>query len=196
MGQGKQKAEKLKAFLGSLDAEENVVFDLSQRLLQRFINPMSLRGACYRTSILMKRILDKEYQVNSDVVLGYVNDGDNVFISHAWLETKGKKTDLMIERPLHDVGRGPTVILDYEFKGTSNITYSYHLEKTAEALDTEAQMRQMPELGSLLDQKEAEHARIARALSSPEEMDLFLEEAAAVGRDGFTYMKVLQTIGT
>ncbi len=195
MGQAKQKINKLKHFLSSLDAEERTVFDLSQRLLQRFINPVKLRGACYRNSILMKVILEKEYSINSDVVLGYVNDGDDIYISHAWLETNGKKTDLMIERPLHDVGRGPTIILDHIFKGNSDVIYTYHLEKPPEALEAEEQMRQVPEIRTLLEQKETEHARIAKALSSAEEMDAFLDEAAVMGRDGFTYQRVLQTIG-
>ena len=85
VGESKRKADDLKAFLGNLTADEQTAYDLVQRLLKGLIKPMGMHGACYRVSVLLNRILAKEYGVASTVVLGWINDGDDVFISHAWL---------------------------------------------------------------------------------------------------------------
>jgi hypothetical protein len=196
MGQSKLKADDLKTFLSSLSDAEKITYDLTQRLIKNFIKPKQLTGACYRVSILLNRILSKEYDIDSQVVLGWLNDGDNIFISHAWLETNGKKTDLMAERPqVQGVGRGPTIILDHVFKGTSNITYSYHLDKTPEALATDEAMAGIDiNYAAKLRVKDAEHAKIAQAISSPEAMDAFLDECAYGNHDYFTYSRFLEII--
>lgn len=129
-------------------------------------------------------------------MLGWINDGDDIFISHAWLEVSGKKIDLMAERPqVTKNRRGPTIILDHVFKGSSNLTYSYHLNKTPEALAKDKSLIETDQgYKSLLDIKDAEHARIAQAISSEDTMDAFLEECAHEGKDGYTYSRILKEL--
>ncbi len=197
MGESTRKANDLKAFRASLTAEEKTTYDLAQRFLKNMIIPRRMRGACYRVSVLLNRILAKEYGVTSTIVLGWINDGDDIFISHAWLEIGGKKTDLMAERPMYEeLNRGPTIILDHVFKGSSNITYSYHLNKTPAALAVDAAMAAtIPNHRGRLCAKDAEHAKIATAIASESARDAFLEECAHRSGDGYTYARILSMIG-
>jgi hypothetical protein len=197
MGESKRKGDSLKKLIANLTADERTTYDLAQRLLKGLIKPKEMRGACYRVSVLLNRILAKEYGVASNVVLGWINDGDNIFISHAWLEIEGKKVDLMTERPMHEwSNRGPTIILDHVFKGSSNITYSYHLDKTPAALAVDAAMAaEDPLFQDMLCVKDAEHAKIAAAIASDSAKDAFLDECAYRSGDGYTYARILSAIG-
>lgn len=198
MGEAKRKANDFKEFLSNLTPSEKTTYDLTQRLLNKVIKPESMHGACYRVSVLLNRILAKEYGVASNVVLGWLNDGDDIFISHAWLEVEGKKVDLMAERPRVDgANRGPTIILDHVFKGSSNITYSYHLEKTQAALAAEARMIALsPQFFDELRDKDAEHAEVEAALESDATKDAFLDKCALRSGDRATYAHFLSLIGT
>jgi hypothetical protein len=197
MGEAKRKADGLKGFLSNLTAGAKTTHDLTQRLLNGLIKPKGMYGACYRVSVLLNRILAKEYGVASTVVLGWINNGDDIFISHAWLETEGKKTDLMAERPMYEKSnRGPTIILDHVFKGSSNITYSYHLDKTPAALAVDTRMAaDDPDYRDMLRVKDAEHIRIAAAIESDSAKDAFRDECAHGSGDGYIYARVLSAIG-
>lgn len=197
VGESKRKGNGLKGFVANLTSDEKTTYDLAQRLLKGLIKPKGMRGACYRVSVLLNRILLIEYGVESEVVLGWINDGDDVFISHAWLEVGGKKVDLMAERPMHEESnRGPTIILDHVFKGSSNITYSYHLHKTPAALAVDAAMAaEDPGYLEMLRFKDAEHAKIAAAIASNSDKDAFLDECAIRSGDGYTYTRILSAIG-
>lgn len=197
VGESKRKNNDLKAFVANLNSDEKTAYDLAQRLLKSLIKPKGMHGACYRVSVLLNRILSNEYGVTSEVVLGWINDGDDVFISHAWLEIGGKKVDLMAERPMHEgSNRGPTIILDHVFKGSSNITYSYHLHKTPEALAVNAAMSaEDPRYGEMLSIKDREHAKVAAAIASDSDKDAFLDECAICSGDGYTYARILSAIG-
>jgi hypothetical protein len=158
MGQAKKKKAELESFIGSLSPSQKVVYDVSHMLLDKFINPIWLRGACYRTAFLLRAILEKEYGILNEAVVGYVNDGDNIFISHAWLETDGRKTDLMLPRPLIGVGAGPMLILDREFRQAGHVSYTYHRTKTIEAIaEEERSIASFPGGREKLRQKEREH---------------------------------------
>ncbi|AXY20877.1 hypothetical protein CD178_00037 [Komagataeibacter saccharivorans] len=196
MGEAKRNSEKLNRFYASMTEEEKIIYSVTQKLIDKFIKPAGLHGACYRTSILLNRILAKEYGIASTVVLGWINDGDDIFISHAWLEINDKKIDLMAERPLvTENRRGPTIILDHVFKGTSNLTYSYHLNKTREALEKDEEMIAVDAYyRKSLAVKDVEHARILRAIKSEDAMDAFLDECANEGQDGFTYSQILKVL--
>ena len=198
MGESKRRADNLKAFLANLTADERTAYDLVQRLLKGLIKPRGMHGACYRVSVLLNRILAKEYDIASDVVLGWINDGDDIFISHAWLEMRRKKVDLMAERPMHEESnRGPTIILDHVFKGSSNVSYSYHLQKTPAALAVDAAMAaDNPAYRDMLRIKDAEHAKVAAAIESDSAKDAFLDECAHRSGDGYTYDRIRATIGT
>ncbi|KMS51554.1 hypothetical protein V473_23260 [Sphingobium cupriresistens LL01] len=197
VGESKRKSNDLKVFVAGLTSDEKTTYDLAQRLLKELIKPKGMHGACYRVSVLLNRILSKEYGVTSEVVLGWINDGDDIFISHAWLNVGGKKVDLMAERPMHEESdRGPTIILDHVFKGSSNITYSYHLHKTEAALAVDAAMAAKdPGYREMLRIKDTEHAKIAAAIASDRDKDAFLDEAAIRSGDGYTYARILSVIG-
>jgi hypothetical protein len=161
MGQANLKRRQLEDFQKSLSEQEKIIFNLSQIIQEKFIKPTKLRGACYRISILMKVILEKKYGINSEAVVGYLNDGDDIFISHAWLNTQGKKTDLMAARPPVGENYGPIIILDYEFKGNANVNYTYHTEKTEQSLQKEREIiSTAPSLKGGFELKEREHARV------------------------------------
>ncbi|MBZ9905267.1 hypothetical protein LB557_04475 [Mesorhizobium sp. BR115XR7A] len=186
MGQAKQRAVAKKQWYETLTASECVIADVAERLFNRFIKPAESTGMCYRMTFFLHLYL-ADKGVQTVPVVGYINDGsDDVMISHAWLEFGGKKTDLTLgitEDPdLNPVGN--VIILDQIlFPG---LTYTYHLEKSAEGVAIEAQWLQDPKIGPLVRRKEIEHAAMSGRANSPEHMRSFLDAAP----DGLDYNKL------
>jgi hypothetical protein len=183
MGQAKRSTAEAQKWLASLSPEETQVADVAQRLLVRFIDPCEATSMCYRlTYFLHLYLTDKG--IKTKPVVGYVNDGtDDVFMSHAWLEYDGKKTDLTLGRPERPELNPPgdILILDFPFRRAGK--YSYHLTKSAEAIAVETEWLKDPRGGSLVRHKAAEHEAMQKRAKSEAEMRVFLDLAP----DGITY---------
>ena len=145
---------------------------------------------CYRqTFFLHLYLLDKGIQTTP--VVGYVNDGtDDVFVSHAWLDYAGKKTDLALgraERP-HLNPPGDILILDFPFRRAGK--YTYHLTKSAAAIAVEKEWLNDPRGAGVVRNKAAEHEAMERRASNPQDMRGFLDLAP----DGLTYSRIASII--
>jgi hypothetical protein len=192
MGQAKRRNAEVQKWQASLSPEEKAVADAAQRLLQRFIDPSEATGMCYRlTFFLHLYLLDKGVQTTP--VVGYVNDGtDDVFVSHAWLDYAGKKTDLVLgraERP-HLNPPGDILILDFPFRRAGK--YTYHLTKTAAAVAVEDEWLSDPRGAGVVRHKAAEHEAMERRALSVHVMRAFLDHAP----DGLTYSRIASIIDT
>ena len=115
-----------------------------------------------------------------------MNDGsDDVYISHAWLDYAGKKTDLTLarmERP--DVTPpGDVLILDFPFRRQHK--YSYHLAKSTEAIAFEKELLRDPANAAALRHKNAEHAMMTGLSKDQSGMREYLDAAP----DGLTYRR-------
>jgi hypothetical protein len=190
MGQAKRRGADIQKWLVGLSPEEKQVADVAQRLLTRFIDPSEATGMCYRlTYFLHLHLLEKG--IKATPVIGYVNDGtDDVFMSHAWLDYEGKKTDLTLaraERP--DLNPpGDILILDFPLRRAGK--YTYHVTKSAAAFAVESEWLKDPRAAGVVRQKAAEHEAMEKRARSTEEMRVFLDRAP----DGITYDRLTSII--
>jgi len=190
MGQTKRRSAELQNWLASLCSEESLVADAAQRLLLRFIDPSEVTGMCYRlTYFLHLYLMDRG--IKTTPIIGYVNDDtDDVFISHAWLDYTGKKTDLALgraERP--DLNPpGDILILDFPFRRAGK--YTYHLTKSAAAIAVENEWLNDPRGAGVVRHKAAEHEAMKQRALNAHDMRLFLDRAP----DGLAYSRIASII--
>jgi hypothetical protein len=103
----------------------------------------------------------------------------------------GKKTDLTLgrtERPEVNLP-GDILILDFPFRRAH--AYTYHREKTPQAIAVEERWLKEPDAAGLVRRKAAEHARMLRLSADPDAMRAFLDSAP----DGLTYARLASIIG-
>jgi hypothetical protein len=190
MGQAKRRGAEIQKWLASLLSEEAQVADAAQRLLTRFIDPREATGMCYRlTYFLHLYLTDKG--IKTTPVIGYINDGtDDVFMSHAWLEYGGKKTDLTLGRPERPELNPPgdILVLDFPFRRAGK--YTYHLTKSAAAVAVENDWLKDPRSAGVVRKKAAEHKAMEKRSTSASEMRTFLDGAP----DGLTFSRIAAII--
>jgi|SRR5450432_426803 hypothetical protein len=190
MGQAKRRGADIQKWLSSLSTKERQIADAAQRLLERFIDPSEATGMCYRlTYFLHLYLMDKG--IKTTPVVGYVNDWtDDVFMSHAWLDYDGKKTDLTLaraERP--DLNPpGDVLILGFPFRRAGK--YTYHLTKSAAAIAVENEWLNDPRGAGIVRHKALEHAAMDQRASNAHNMRRFLDNAP----DGLTYSRIASII--
>ena len=129
MGEAARRKKRELAWRNALDAEEQIVVRVAERL-SPVIPPF---GACYQATFFLRYHLSTAFGINGDAVVGFVNDGtDHLFSSHAWFTFRGQMTDLAISRPLRpQVQRpGPVTIQGYELK--PGWKWTYHLTEPPE----------------------------------------------------------------
>jgi hypothetical protein len=190
MGQAKRRNAEVQKWQATLSQEEHQVAEAANRLLQRFIDPREATGMCYRLTYFLHLYLAKK-DIVTNPVIGYVNDGtDDIFMSHAWLEHGGKKTDLTLGRPERPELNPPgdILILDFPFRRAGK--YTYHLTKSAEAVAVEANFLSDPRSAPIVRHKAAEHEAMQQRAKSKDKMRSFLDAAP----DGFTYDRFASTI--
>jgi len=190
MGQARRRGAEVQNWLDSLTLEETQILDVARRLLTRFIDPSEATGMCYRLTYFLHIYL-MEKSIKTTPVIGYVNDGtDDLYISHAWLEYEGKKTDLTLaraERPELNP-RGDILIQDFPFRRARH--YSYHAAKSEAAIAVERRWLKDPQSAGIVRQKAVEHKAMEERARSAEEMRSFLDRAP----DGFTYDRIKSLI--
>jgi hypothetical protein len=177
MGQAKRRASEKKQWLDSLTGEERVIADTAERLLHKFLEPTGATGMCYRMTFFLHLYL-AERGIKTIPVVGYVNDGsDNVMISHAWLDYKGKRTDVTLANSgnpdLNPIGQ--VIILDRIVR--NGCAYSYHLEKSPEALTVENQWLREPAPAQIVQIKRVEHSAMLDRATSALKIRNFLDAA-------------------
>jgi hypothetical protein len=177
VGEAKRRRAENERWRAALSSDEKVIVDAAQRLLTKFIDPAKATGMCYRmTYFLHLYLADKGIQTTP--VVGYVNDGsDDVFMSHAWLDYAGKKTDLTLgtaERP--DLNpTGDILILDFPIRRARK--YTYHLEKSEAAVAVEKDWLKDIRATDIIRHKAEEHEAMTKLVGDPAAIRVYLDGA-------------------
>jgi hypothetical protein len=135
------------------------------------------------TSFFLNAFLRRERDIRTELVVGWINDGTGpTMASHAWIEYRGKKTDIALTLTEHPEAQppGPLTILG-ETWIPGKATYTYHLEPSSDAVDALTRMRRKlpPAFATAIAAKEEEHLQMhARSLNSAL-VDAYLNDAPA-----------------
>src|SRR5258708_24697433 len=168
MGQAKRRAAEIAKWVDSLSTEERKIAETAERLLNRVLKPMGATGMCYRMTFFLHLYL-AELGIQTTPVIGYINDGtDDIMISHAWLDYKGKKTDITLastqDLDINPIGQ--VVVLDRVVH--NGHVYSYHPDQSAKGLAAEVGMLSDPESAGVVHMKRPQHIPlIAPAHNAP-----------------------------
>lgn len=187
MGEAKRRANdiaKLKVdrekWIAELTSEEKEILKLSAQLEERLVRGKGFTEGCYHLAFFMTRYLaDKGISVTP--VIGWVNDGtwDGV-ASHAWIEYKGKKTDISITRTsLSDQQpSGAMIVLDQVLKN-GQAEYTYYKNDDHRALKATAIQRVDPHFGAVQAHKDAQHIEMLKVAERGhmERIDRYLANA-------------------
>jgi hypothetical protein len=124
------------AWLGSLPAQERAVADTAMRLHENFVRRFEFMGGSYLLAFFLKQYLQREIQIESRVVAGFVcAQTTELRVPHAWLEYNGKKVDVALtlsEWPRYQPG-GELLILDKPVR-PGQARYTYHDDNSAESV--------------------------------------------------------------
>jgi hypothetical protein len=181
MGDAKRRAAAYDAakakLLESVTGDTRVVAEAAIKLFEGFILPRRYTGGCYLTTMILSRFLKQERGIETEAIVGYINDGtDDIFISHGWLAHAGSKTDLTINLTDMPEFRGPLLVHDQVLR-PGNVTYTYHRERTPEALAADMKMLADPRTTKIARHKAEEHQTMFARASSPSLMEAYINMA-------------------
>jgi hypothetical protein len=185
MGEAKRrKAEidRLKSadadWLASLSPTERTIVAVTQTAYERIVVRRGLVGGCYLLAFFLHELLQSQYRVATDLIVGWVNDGTwGGMASHAWVELGGKKIDIsLVVTEYPDVQpSGDLIILDRVMR-SGNAKYTYHRELSAAAA---AHLRQIVSDGHItmeaIERKDQEHAHVLAMSRAPSGVRKFLD---------------------
>ncbi|MBY0314410.1 MAG: hypothetical protein K2Q26_02755 [Bdellovibrionales bacterium] len=195
MGQAKNRKKEIEDFISSLSSEERIIFDLSKKAYDRIIRAHDFQGACYHMTFLLKAILHREFNIEIDAVIGFVNDGtDDLMISHGWLEYRGRKIDVALANPNNGQLPGPVLILDQKFQEHGSANYTYHRERgeAGEQAILRLLNSEHPQAQMLAQQKEREHSFMTEVANSEEKIMEYLNNAP----NGATYERLFELLSS
>ena len=202
MGEAKRRAAEFAKWQAGLSAEERTAMEVALAAHQEIIARFGATGMCYRMAFFLTEVLEREFGITAQPVVGYVNDGGDAFMSsHAWVELNGKKIDVslsLLEQPT--LPPGDLLILDRAFK-RGRAAYTYHRDRGPAALDLLASYARNPMVAADIQQKEQEHQRMADLAGTRDQRRAYLDAApdglsygamsALVGGKGFDFAAVL-----
>jgi hypothetical protein len=163
-----------------LGLEERQIVEVATVTHRKVVEGRGLVGGCYLLAFFVTEYLRRERDIATTPVVGWVNDGEtSLMSSHAWVEYRGKKTDISLTRTEHPHAQaaGALLILDRVMR-SGKATYTYHHERPSEAIALLQQLDQ-----DVVAQKETEHLEMAARARSEELMTKYLEN----GPTGRTY---------
>lgn len=187
MGEAKRRKAEIDAIKRAsvewregLTPTEGIVADVAERLHQRLVVERGFVGGCYHLAFFLRIYLKRQHGIDVKPVVGYVNDGTGpIMASHAWIEYNGKKTDLSLSRTEHGDHQptGAFILLDHVVRRGEAI-YTYHRERSAEALKAEREFSETDEdTKRIVAHKEAEHALMLSRASDDALIERYLASA-------------------
>lgn len=175
-----QLKERNSIWFNSLSETERVVADVAQRAYEKIVVGMGMTEGCYHLSFFMNAFLRLEHDIETKVVVGWVNDGEWAgAASHAWLIFEGKKVDISLHRTSHpDVQLpGDLIILDHVIKN-GQVQYEYWLAMPESAQNALIEMTDRNSyLRDAIANKHVEHARMVSFANSTDGALKYLEGA-------------------
>jgi len=181
MGEAARRRAAEAAWLAALDEQERILVRAARRLGAA----LPLDGACYRASMFLKLFLEQEHGIDTNVVVGFVNDGtDELYASHAWLEFQGQQTDLTLCRPLRpEVQQRGQLVVHGRVIAEGWPRYTYHLHRPPEGMRVIEQMMANPSTRLMIAEQEELHLRMVATAKSNTLILAYLDAAP----DGLTY---------
>jgi len=191
MGEAKARRKRDEAFRTMLSANEVIVMETALAVHRKFLVPNEATGMCYRMAFFLAEYLLDRHGIAATPKVGYVNDGEgDIMTSHAWLVFNGKKTDISLTQTQHpSVPTGSLLVLDHPF-AVGKATYTYHDDRTPEALLAAMQVYADPQIGPMVQHKEMEHIEMQARAGSQAMRRAYLDMAP----DGFTYDRLAAII--
>lgn len=176
----RQEEARLRAqVLDGLSGDAVVIAHTAVALFERFVLPKRYTGGCYLTTMFLNRFLREEHDIATQAFVGYVNDGtDDIFMSHAWLEFEGLKTDLTLNvvEHGHALPNGAALVLDRVLR-EGKVRHSYHLAPTEAGLAQNREMMAVRDLRAIMLHKEQEHRDMVTRAATPEAMAAYMDGA-------------------
>ncbi|MDB5978363.1 MAG: hypothetical protein JWR07_5123 [Nevskia sp.] len=180
----RQKNEEL-AWRASLSPEQKISADVAMRAHDRIVRALNLREACYQMALFLNQCLRELHQVETEAVIGWINDGTwEGVASHAWIELGGKKIDISLTHTSHRDPQpsGGLLILDrLVTKGAAN--YSYYKEQPQSAIEYLNKLKvASPKAMEIMAQKNKQHQMFEGIARDPERIHLYLNSAPSPTR--------------
>jgi hypothetical protein len=164
-------------WLGSLAPAEQKSADVARRAHVQLVERRGLVGGCYLLAFFLNELLHDKYSIETDLVVGWVNDGSWPGVtSHAWIELGGKKIDIALTRTEFPESQlpGDLLILDRVVRA-GVAKYRYYREPPPEALTYIQQSLQAGELPKeIVEAKNREHLHVLELSNSREGILTFL----------------------
>ncbi len=183
MGEAKRRqqeqARARASVLHGLEGHAAIVATTAIALFENYVWPRRYTGGCYLTTMFLSRYLREERGVTVKPVVGYVNDGtDDIFMSHAWIEFEGLKTDLTLHllSPNFHAPSGCVLILDRTFR-QGEVQHSYHVEQTPAGQAQTQMLMSDPSLRGIVLHKEREHREMLARMADPAAVKTFMDGA-------------------
>lgn len=187
MGEAKRRKAEIDAIKRAsvewregLTPSERIVADVAELLHQRLVVERGFVGGCYHLAFFLRIYLKRQHGIDVKPIVGYVNDGTGpIMASHAWIQYNEKKTDLSLSRTEHGEHQptGAFIVLDHVVR-RGEATYTYHLERSAEALEVEREFAETDEeTGRIVAHKGAEHALMLSRASDDVLIERYLASA-------------------
>lgn len=189
MGEAKKKMAAAREWRESLSPDEIVVADAATKLFSAFVQPFQAMGMCYRLTFFLAEYLQDHHGISVVPMVGYINDGEgDIMASHAWIELGGKKVDLALAFTEHPEAQlvGEVLILDRVTR--PGVRYTYHRERSPEALRAIMRLRSDVKFETLADHKEQEHLTMKARAQNPDLRRAYLDDAP----DGFVYDRLVK----
>ncbi|MBL3562852.1 hypothetical protein [Rhodovulum sulfidophilum] len=190
MGEAKRKAADLQKWLDALTEDERVVYDTARALFDCFIRPNHVGGMCYQSAFFLHEYIKNSHGIIVEPVIGYVNDGtDDVLMSHAWLEFRGKKTDVSLSFTSRPEINPPGQLIYLGRVFGKGQVYSYHREMSETGRSALEKLR-ITYIGALVDHKEREHAQMLAMAEDRSRIRAYLDSDP----NGLTYEELVARI--
>jgi hypothetical protein len=127
----------------------------------------------------LHRYLKDERGIETEVVVGYVNDGtDDIYMSHGWLEHEGLKTDLTLYLTEHpDVQLAGNLLVADQVLRPGAATHTYHRQRPVVGLRKEMDMMNDPDLAPIVAHKAQEHLSMVARAKNRTLLDAYLNMA-------------------
>lgn len=190
MGEAKRKARDLQKWLDTLTVEERVVHNTARALYDRFIRPERVTEMCYHSAFFLHEYIKNSHGIIVEPTIGYINDGtDEVFISHAWLGFRNKKTDVSLTFTSRPEINPPGQLIYHDRVFGQGHVYNYHREMSEAGRAALEEIRISGGV-DMVEQKEREHARMLAMADDRSQIRTYLDSAP----NGMTYEEIAARI--
>lgn len=190
MGEAKRKARDLQQWLDALTVEERVVYCTARALYDRFIRPERVTEMCYHSVFFLHEYIKNSHGIIVEPTIGYINDGtDEVFISHAWLDFRDKKTDVSLTFTSRPEINPPGQLIYHDRVFGQGHAYSYHLEMPNAGRVALEEIR-ISGGANMVDKKDREHTRMLALAEDRSQIRTYLDSAPK----GMTYEEIVARI--